>query len=257
MEKEREETIIHLLRQNNFASIRDIVKLTETSEATIRRDFKRLEHEGRIRRLRGGAELSDREKKNQPDTVVEVPFAYRKGILSGTKRRIAKAAVSLIGHHETIIIDGGSTTYQMAEYLKDLKLTIITNSFAFAEYLIRNGKSQIILPEGVLYPDSLLILNALQADPFRNYHASKVFMGAGGINDRKITNKRMDLIQAERSMIEHGDELVILADSRKFQISGNLYLCDLDRVSTIITDEGILPETAERIRMKGINLVIA
>ncbi len=199
-------------------------------------------------------ELSASEKNRQPNILRETPFAIRKDIHSSIKRKIAEAAVSTIKDGETIIIDGGSTTYQMVEFLASLELTIITNSFIVAEYLVKKGKSQIILPEGIIYPESLLILNPLQPDPFSNYHASKVFMGVEGINNDIIMNSRIELIQMEKSMINHADELVILADSSKFRSKGNLFLCNLDQVHTIITDDDISQEEAEQVRSKGIHL---
>ena len=256
IEREREEIIISYLKHNTFASIHDIVKQTGSSEATIRRDFTRLEKKGRILRIRGGAELSDQEKAKSASSAVEPRIEFRIGELSPVKGKIAQAAVSLIEENETIIIDGGSTTYHMTKYLRLLKLDIITNSFAIAEDLIQNGQSRIILPEGIIYPDSLLIMNPLATDPFHNYHATKVFLGVEGINNQRITNSRMDLIQTERSMIEHADEVIILADSRKFERNGNLFLCDLERVSTIITDEGINKAHVQPLKDKGINLII-
>ena len=127
LDRERQETILRLVKQNTFASIHDIVELVNVSEATVRRDLDRLEASGYIRRVRGGAEATEELKSREPVSH-ELPFEYRKGIMHEKKRLIAKQAASMCTDGETIIIDGGSTTYQMVEFLTPLKLKIITNS---------------------------------------------------------------------------------------------------------------------------------
>ncbi len=257
IKREREENIINYLKRNTFASIHDIVEITESSEATIRRDLSDIEKKGRIHRIRGGAELSKKEKdKYEENKFIELPFQYRKEILHTIKKKIAQTAVSFIEEEDTIIIDGGSTTYHMVEFLKNSKLTIITNSFAVANFLVSYGKSKIILPEGVIYPESSLILNPLNQNPFSNYHAKKVFIGVGGINKNIITNTEINLIQTQRSMIDHAEEVIILTDSSKFGKAESLFLCNIERVSKIITDSSIDSEYLEAIQEKGVQVII-
>ena len=258
IEKERLEAILQFLRQNKFATIHEIVKLTDSSEATIRRDFNKLENEGRINRLWGGVEISKEEEEISIANALEQHFDMNKRVFSVKKRRIAEAAVSLINDNETIIIDGGSTTFYMTEFMRDHHLTIITNSFPVAEFMVKNTKSKIILPEGIIFQESLVILNPFNPNPYKNYQASKVFISVGGLKNQKLTNIRMDLIQNQRSMVEHADQVIIMADSSKFEKSNSFYLFDLDKskVDTLITDDGIKKEDADIIRSKGIELII-
>lgn len=255
LEKERHETISRLVRQNRFITVSEVVEALGVSEATARRDLTSLEESKVLRRVRGGAELV--EGNGAADTLAtEAPFEYRKTVYREIKRQIAKKAVSLCEDGETIIIDGGSTTFQMVEFLTELQMVIITNSFAIAEYLTKHSRNRIIIPEGEIYRESQLILSPFHEDVVGNYFASKVFMGVEGLDEYGATNTNMMLIHAERTMIDHAKDLVIVADSSKFEKQGHLRLCEYDRISTIITDRGIRDEHREMVTAAGVELVV-
>ncbi len=261
IERERHELILRVLRQGRFASVADIAALVRSSEATVRRDFAKLQASGRLRRVRGGAECAEpesspREASGLPGFSGQLPFEYRKGILLEKKRLIARKAASLCAAGETIIVDGGSTTFHMAEFLRESRLKIITNSFAMAETLVRHSQNTVILNGGVVYPDSQLILDPFQEEGFRNYYADKVFMGVYGIDERGASNTDMPLIKTERAMIEHGKRLIVLADSSKFGRRGNLMLCGWEKIGTIITDGLISEEQRSMALSRGAELIV-
>ena len=250
---ERRELILRVLREGRFAAVGAIAALARSSEATVRRDLALLESAGRVRRVRGGAELIDEpaSASGQP------PFERRKEFLRETKRRIARAAAALCADGETVMIDGGSTTYQMAEFLGARGLQVITNSFAIAERLAAMPGCTIILNGGILYPESQLVLDPFGGDMFANYTASKAFMGVYGIDETGATNTEMLLIKTERAMIDRARELVILADSSKFDRRGSLFLCGFDRIRVLITDDGISERHREMVQSHGVTLVVA
>ncbi len=253
LETERHDIILRLLQQRRAAGTREIREATGASEATVRRDLSKLEEAALIRRVHGGAELAETAVTDN-SSYGEVPFAYRKSYRFEEKVRIARYAAGLCTREETIIIDGGSTTYRMAPFLTDTGCRVITNSFGIAELLLRNGTNQVIIPGGIIYKNSELILDAFQGNFYANYAAAKAFMGVGGIGPKGLTNTDPQLIQAERMMIEHADEVIILADSGKFDSTGPLYLCDYDAVSMIITDTGVTAEQRNMVYDHGIRL---
>jgi DeoR family ulaG and ulaABCDEF operon transcriptional repressor len=254
LDRERQETVLRLVKQNRFLSIHDAARATGASQATVRRDFRKLEEAGYIHRVRGGVEITEK-LKEKDEVFRELPFEYRKGIMLEHKRRIARHAASLCADGETIIIDGGSTTYQMAGYLAPLKLKIVTNSFAIAEHLIKHSESQVYLPGGIIFPESQLILDPFNEDVYKNFFASKVFMGVGGIGPAGATNRDINLIRVERLMIDHAEKLIILADSSKFRSPGDLLLCGFNRIDTIITDSGIDIRSREMVKEHGVELI--
>ncbi len=254
LDRERQAAIQRILAADGFASIHDIAETVKTSLATVRRDLAKMEEQGIIRRVRGGAELLKQEGEKTP-FAGELPFEYRKGLMSEKKRLIAKKAASLCEEGETIIIDGGSTTFHMAEYLRSARLQIITNSFAMAEFLIRNSDNKVIIPGGMVYPESQLILDPFEHSVLKNYYASKAFMGVGGIDELGATNTNMLIIRMEREMIEHSKQVIILADSSKFSKRGTLMLCGFERISMIITDQGIPEESRVMLEKKGVQVL--
>jgi DeoR family ulaG and ulaABCDEF operon transcriptional repressor len=261
---ERRELILRLLRRGRFVAVGDIAGLAETSEATVRRDLAALEADGLVRRVRGGAELAAEDNAGAAagagrriPAAEELPFEYRKGLMLERKRRIAKAAAALCADEETLIIDGGSTTFMMTEFLSARGLQVITNSFAIAERLVRRPGCTVILNGGIVYPESQLILDPFAGDMFSNYTASKAFMGIYGIDETGATNTEMLLIKTERAMIERARELVVLADSSKFDRRGSLFLCGFDRIRVLITDSGIPERYREMMLSKGVKLVVA
>ena len=254
LDKERQDRIIQFLRQKVYASVHELSELTETSEATVRRDLTKLEDGGQIHRVRGGAELSP-SRLNQTQTPRELPLSYRAELYTPEKKRIAKAASELCSNGETIFIDGGSTTLHMAPHLLANELQIVTNSFAIARELLKTGNNRIILPGGMLYPDSELILNPFGEEAYSGYLASKVFIGAGAITESGIMNNDMLIIHAEKAMIEHGRDIVVLADSSKFLQQGRFVLCDFERISAMITDSNITERHRKMMADKGIRLL--
>lgn len=253
LERERKETILRLLDLHTVVNIHDIVAATGASEATIRRDFIELERDEALRRVRGGVELA---RGSPADTRREPTLDRRMGVNLEQKRRIARQACAYIAPGDTVIIDGGSTTFQMAEGLSSLAATVVTNSFALIDHLRRHSRCGIILPEGILDPESQLILNNLSPDPFANYHASTAFMGIEGITGTVLTNTEPHLIQMERSMIEHARDLVILADETKFGKIGHLTLCPVERATRVVTTKEADPGIVAALRQKGVDVVM-
>ena len=252
---ERHALLLRVLRQNRFASVGELSRIARSSEATIRRDLGRLEESGLVRRVRGGAELAaEQETEGQPG---ELPFEYRKGIQLENKRLIARAAAALCEDGETVMIDGGSTTFQMTEFLRDLRLQVITNSFAIAHELAHGSRCTVILSGGVVHPDSQLVLDPFGEDMFANYTASRLFMGVYGIDETGATNTEALLIKTERAMIERARTLVVLADSSKFDRRGSLLLCGFERINVLITDPDIDRRHREMLQSRGVQVIVA
>jgi len=265
LERERRELILRLLRQGRFAAVSEIASLVQASEATVRRDLARLEGEALLRRVRGGAELAEppgdafgsgSEAPGEEVPGRQLPFESRRGVLLEKKRAIARRAVSLCEEGETVFIDGGSTTFQMSEFLRATRLQIITNSFAMARALVGASENTIVLAGGIIYPDSQLILDPFQEESFRNYYAAKVFMGVYGLDEMGATNTDALLIRTERAMIDHGRELIILADSSKFSRRGSLMLCGFESIRAVITDSAISGGQREMLSARGVELIV-
>ncbi len=263
LERQRKETILRLLELHRFISVRDALDAVGASESTIRRDFTELESEGRVIRVRGGVEL--RQEPQEPGNTTretgkarhsfDPSFVRRAAVNAEKKRRIAARATAFLKDGETIFLDGGTTTFDMVEHLIQFSMQVVTNSFAVARFLLEYSRCRVILPEGAVNPDTQLILSNITADPFANYSASCAFMSVEGITDTVLTNNDSLIIQAERAMIAHSRELIILADDTKFGRIGSLTLCPVDQVSTIITTVDADPGICNRLEARGVRVI--
>ena len=261
IEREREETILRVLRTDQFTSVRNLIGLTGASEATIRRDLIRLEKTGRLRRVRGGAEiLVNPEPDSAPVsswiTDVEEPFSVRIGTRTEQKRQIARTASRFCQDGQTVFIDGGSTTFFMASFLREKRLTVITNSFAIAQELRSSSTCRVVISGGVINPESLLVFDPTGRDFYKDYSADWLFMSVEGINQGGLTNSQMNVIQSERQMIKHSERVVVLADSSKFHASGHIRLCGFYDVDYIISDPTLPAEYRRMLADKSLELII-
>ncbi|MGF9764373.1 DeoR/GlpR family DNA-binding transcription regulator [Microvirga sp. 0TCS3.31] len=253
-ERERHRIILSLVQERPVATIQDLMELTEASEATIRRDIAALHVQGRLRRVRGGAEALH---PQQISPLAAKPFRVSEGENTAKKRAIAREAVALCHDGDSIIINGGTTTFQMVHYLSTRRMQVFTNSFAIAEHLIKHSKNQVMLPGGSVYRDQSIILSPFDNDVTRNFYARRMFMGAQGIGTLGVMEQDALIIQAEQKLINQADELVLMVDSTKFQRRSSLILCPLNRVSTLITDDGIPDQARAMIEDAGIKLIVA
>jgi DeoR family ulaG and ulaABCDEF operon transcriptional repressor len=253
-ETERHRVILAAVQTRPMATVAELVEMTGTSEATIRRDIAALHVAGKLRRLRGGAEAVNPPEQH---SLVGRPFSVNEAINTPMKRAIAKAAVALCEDGEAIIINGGTTTFQMVHPLVNRRLQVFTNSFPIAEYLLHHSRNTVMVPGGTIYREQNIILSPFDTDVSRNFYARKMFMGCRGIGPHGIMETDPLLIQAEQKLIGQADELYILVDSSKFRIRSSLILCALERVHTVVTDSGIRDEERQMLEAAGLSVIVA
>ncbi|PPB80880.1 DeoR family transcriptional regulator [Albidovulum inexpectatum] len=250
-ETERHRIILSAVQERPVATVVELCALTGASEATIRRDIATLHMQKKLRRVRGGAEALT------PPQFVGLagrPFSVNQTLRTRQKQAIARAAVEMCEDGEAIIINGGTTTFQMVHPLASRRLQIFTNSFPIAEHLLKHSKNTIMVPGGAIYREQNIILSPFDNDVTRNFYARRMFMGAQGIGPVGLMEADPLLIQAEQKLIGQADELVVLVDSSKFSQRSSLVLCPLERIGTIVTDEGIPDKAAAMIEAAGISL---
>jgi DeoR family transcriptional regulator, ulaG and ulaABCDEF operon transcriptional repressor len=251
-ESERHRIILSAVEGRPVVTVGDLVALTDASEATIRRDIATLHVQKKLRRVRGGAESV------APSQYVGInarPFSVNEGIRLNEKRAIARAAVELCEDGEPIIINGGTTTFQMVHPLVAKKLQVFTNSFPIADHLLKHSRNTVLLPAGAIYREQNIILSPFDEDGSRNFYARRMFMGCRG--PLGLMEGDPLLVQAEQKLIGQADELVVLCDSTKFAARSSLLLCALSRIHTVITDDGITDRDAAMLAAADIRLIVA
>ena len=252
---ERERLILDLLKQKGFISFRELDRRIEASPATLRRDLDRLEHEGQIARVRGGAKLAD-SGDGHGGHLSGVPFHENIGRHRREKEAIGRAAAALCKRGESVIIDGGSTTLQMCPLLEALGLNVLTNSLHIVSALLPQTGTRVSVPAGTLFREQNIVLSPVEDDGMGHYHASKLFMGAAAVGRHGLMQTDVLLVQVERRLLKRADEVIVLVDSSKFDAPTGHAVLPLGEIDVLVTDEGIRDADAKMIEQAGITLVI-
>ncbi len=245
---QRRDEILQAIEQQGFVSLQELVTRLGASESTVRRDLEFLDGIGQIRRTRGGAAYTG-------ESIT--PFEERFQRASLEKQTIAKVVADLILPGETILLDGGTTTLEVARELVGKALQVVTNSLPIANLLAQQPNIELILIGGYLYPRTGVALGPLAEAALREVHVPRVIMGTGGITEKGLFNSNTLLVECERLMLEAAKEVWVVADSSKFGRSALAHLCELSKVTRMIVDAGLSDSWREIIRGVGIELTIA
>ncbi len=248
----RRKRLLKLLAEHQTASVQQLVEWLSASPATVRRDISWLAARNLLTRTRGGAENLLPKKRQFP--LSSETFQNNIQCFAARKRAIARHASGMCVDGETIIINGGTTTFMMAEFLAEKHMKILTNSFLMAERLLVLSKNEIIVPGGTVYREQNVILSPFDNDITQHHYASKMFMSVNAISLLGLMEADPLLIQAEKRLISQAEELVVLADSSKFAKKAGLILCGLDRVSRVITDTNASDAAVQLLEQYGVKV---
>jgi DeoR family ulaG and ulaABCDEF operon transcriptional repressor len=254
LERERHNLILKLVEERSIVGVADLLNLLGASEATIRRDINTLAERGEIKRIRGGAEAV--RPRHQPH-LVGMPFALSQDISVPQKRAIARAASELIEPGESIIINGGTTTFALVEFLADSDLDILTNSFPIAAKLLATSRNRITLPGGTIFREQNIVLSPFENDTVESFWGNKLFTGCYGLNRFGIMEADPLIVQAQTKLLKRTEHVVVMADSSKLRRKSAMIVAGLERISTIITDDGARQEELEPFTAAGIRVIIA
>ncbi len=232
-QKSRLQTILGKLEEVPVLTVDEACELLNVSPATVRRDFNLIYQNGKAEKTWGGITKLG----NLPDEMK--PLRLRQTQNLEEKKAIAKKAAELISDGDVIIVDGGTTTLEMAPYIANRKIRIITNSLliAYEIHLKRSGwtGAEVFLSGGFLYPDSGLFVGPEAIKNLKQYHADLAFLSVGGIDEHTITNSNQLVVETERTMMEQSDQVILLADNSKFGNRAMVKLCDPQEVHMLIT----------------------
>ena len=224
------------------------------SASTVRRDVDGLEQKGLVQRTHGGVIWV-----GDGRTSGTRPYAFdqRMGYRSDAKRAIARAARSLVSPGQTVLIDGGTTTFYLAQELLGQPLQIVTNSLPIANLFLNDEHVELILTGGLMYPRYGVLLGPTAEHTLSTIHTKTLFLSVAGVNDGGLYNQNLLLVQSERRMMEQAQEVVLLADSTKFGQQALSRLGELSEVDVIVTDPAIAAEHRRDIEAAGCRLVVA
>ncbi|CAI3966372.1 MULTISPECIES: DeoR/GlpR family DNA-binding transcription regulator [Alteromonas] len=255
LEKQRHQLILDILDEATFISVRDLCTQLNSSEATIRRDLNKLAAQNKLEKIRGGAQVIESRAVSNIRLSGNA-FLVDREKNTNTKRMIAKAATEMCEDGESIIINGGSSTFMMSEFLVDRRMNVLTNSFVLAHELLENSQNQVTLPGGEVYRKQSIILSSFENDTTQNYRGSKMFMGSPGVSEFGVVEGDPLLILAEQKLRKRAEKLIVLADSSKIGVKGNLIFCGIKDVDTVITDSNADAATLQKLEDNGVNVIV-
>ena len=221
-----------MAESHGFVSLQQLVTELGTSESTVRRDLEYLDSTGQLHRTRGGAALAAL-------TGDAADFDSRQDVASIEKRRIARRTAELIRNGETILLDGGTTTLEVARCLTGRSLQVVTNSLPIATLLMNQNEIEVILIGGFVYPKTGVALGDQAVAAIKNINVSRLVMGAGGVTEQGLFNSNALLVETERQMIRAAERVTLVADSGKFDQRALTHLCPLEAVHEVVTDSGL------------------
>jgi DeoR family transcriptional regulator, fructose operon transcriptional repressor len=245
---QRRQQILEITEKSGFVALSELIERMGASESTLRRDLDYLDGIGQIRRTRGGAAYVD-------DSITS--FEVRRTRAKEQKEHVAAAAAALVEPGETVLLDGGTTTLEVAKQLVGKPLQVVTNSLPIINVLVNSPQTELIVIGGFLYPKTGVNLGSIAVAALKSIHARRLFVSVGGITAAGLFNSNALLVETERQMIESAEELIVVSDSSKLGHSALAHLCSLDVVDRLVVDEGITEEWKQIVHRAGIELIVA
>lgn len=249
---QRREKILELLQEDGSAKVVDLARLFKVTEVTIRQDLDKLDKDGLIIKEHGGAFF-----KNVEDQVRTFSLVHQDNM--DKKERIAIKCLEFIESGDTIILDSGSTTTEIAKKLRGIKnLTVITNALNIALILGAEPGIEVIMTGGEFKPPTLSLTGQKAADFFKGLNVNKLFLATAGISLKAgLTYPSISDIVVKKAMIDAAETTYLVADSTKIGKSAFASLGALSLINYIVTDSGIQDNYLKVFQDNEIELIVA
>ncbi len=247
---QRQAKIASFLQIAEYASLEELAKQVGASVSTVRRDLEALEHANSVRRTHGGA------RALQPRGE-EFVFNVRDTHQVEEKEAIGIACAAVVEPGQNVIIDSGTTCFHVARRLGDKVAQIITNSLPVANLFSSSNRHEVHLSGGVIYPRLGVLVGPQAVDTFSRIHADVAILSGSGVAEDGIYNSHALLVDIQRAMIAGAAKVIFCFDHTKFDRRSTFFLSDFAAVHTIVTDSKAPVDLVERLRSRGIEVVIA
>jgi DeoR/GlpR family transcriptional regulator of sugar metabolism len=241
--------LLELVRVRGFASLPELAEELRVSESTVRRDLDQLEESGAAKRTHGGVFYAG--------SSPQLPhFEERQPAQWELKKAIARQAAELIEPGDSLLLDGGTTTYEVARLLVGKPLQVVTNSLPVANLFSAHGVTDLVLLGGYVYPRTGVTLGPYANDQLAQLNVRKTVLSVAGINERGFYNSNLLLVETERAMMHAADQVIVVADSTKFGRQSLAHLCPLNAVQTLVVDEKLSKDWREQITAADVELLV-
>ncbi|WP_367319651.1 DeoR/GlpR family DNA-binding transcription regulator [Streptomyces sp. HUAS ZL42] len=244
----RHQLILRALRSGGPAAVTDLSEQLGVSPATIRRDLVKLEEDGLLTRVHGGAVVEEGDQ----------PFAEVAEVRVPEKDAIAVHAAAMITDGQSVLLDIGTTAFRLARQLHGRRLTVITSNLVVYEELADDEGIELVLLGGMVRREYRSLVGFLTEDNLRQLHADWLFLGTSGVRPGgQVMDTTVVEVPVKRAMIKAGGKVVLLADSAKFPGTGMAKVCDPSDLDVLVTDAPIDPATRSALEEAGVEVMVA
>jgi DeoR family transcriptional regulator, fructose operon transcriptional repressor len=248
--EQRRNRLLELVREQRFAALPQLAEVLAVSESTVRRDLEQLEQQGCAQRIHGGVLYTGSSPKIPHfEDVQDQEWSLKKAI--------AAEAIKMVDDHDTILLDGGSTTYEVARLLLGRSLSVVTNSLPVANLFASDTKSDLVFLGGNICPRSGVARGPYTDQMLSKVRVRKTIFSVAGINEEGFYNNDLLLVETERTMMRAAEELIVVADSTKLGRQSLTHLCPLSNVQHLVVDDRIDQSWRKKIEAAGVKLHIA
>ncbi|MBT32773.1 MAG: DeoR family transcriptional regulator [Thalassobius sp.] len=225
LKEERHSAILNEIRLHNRVLLTDLSNLLMVSEDTVRRDLKELDKQGLIKKVHGGAISTGYHSHDQI-------YAH------DSKVTIARKAINLLKSGQVILITGGTTNYELARMIpKKLNATFITPSLSTAMQLLSHRNIEVIFLGGKLSNEGKIALGGSVINALTEIKADICFLGTGYLDTQHgLTEFDWEVVQIKKAMIKSSTKVVSLAISEKLDSFQRYRVCDIQHITTLITE---------------------
>jgi DeoR/GlpR family transcriptional regulator of sugar metabolism len=229
---ERRSRLLDIIRVRGFAALEELVRELGVSESTVRRDLDALEEQGSARRTHGGVLYSG----GMPRLA---EFDERQPANWAAQRAIAAAAATVIEDGETVLLDGGTTTYEVARLLVGRSLQVVTNSLPVANLFASESRTDLVLLGGYVSPRTGVCLGPYANELLGRLHVTTTVLSAAGISEEGLFNAHLLLAETEQAMLKAASRVMVVADSSKFGRKSLTLVSGLDAIDIFVSDDGL------------------
>lgn len=248
--EDRRSRLLELVRRRGFASLPDLAQTLEVSESTIRRDLAHLEEEGTAKRTHGGAFYTGA----SPQLL---HFDQRQSAEWDKKKAVAEVAARLIDDADTVLLDSGSTTYELALLLVNRPLQVVTNSLPVANLFCSEANIDLVMVGGYVHTRSGTVWGSYADEMLSTLTVRRAVLSVAGVNEKGLFNSNRLQVNTQQAMMRTAEEVIVVADSTKFGHQSLSRVCDLSDVNHYVVDDGLSTDWRERISAAGATLHIA
>jgi DeoR family fructose operon transcriptional repressor len=249
--EQRQHKILEILRTEQFVRASDLQQMLDASQASIRRDLQTLEDAGLLKRTHGGA-------TGHLTAGFEASLVQKEDRFKAEKEAIARVAVSLIQDGETVMLDAGSTTLQIAKQLRNRRnIKVVTNAVNIA-WELSSSEVEVTVTGGTLRRNTLALVGPLANASLAELHVDKLFLATNGLDLKKgLTSPNLTEAQAKKAMIDSAREVIVVTDHSKFGRIAFTQVCTLDRIQSLVTDARAPADFVQALEKLKVNVLIA